>query len=60
MGAVRIVAMTLALSAATFCSWQMATAGVGLSDDLQQTASVRAGSASGSRVLVGGGIHSGK
>jgi hypothetical protein len=60
MDAVRIVIITLVLSGATWLSWQMAVAGVGLSDDLQQTASVRVGSAGGSRVVVGGGIHGGK
>ena len=60
MGAVKILIMALLMTGATFLSWQMAVAGVGLSDDLSQTASVRAGSAGGSRVVVGGGIHSGK
>ena len=48
------------LSGVTTTSWVMATAGVGLDDDFNQTASIRSGSAGGSRVYVGGGIHSGK
>lgn len=47
------------LSGATGTSWMMASRGWGLSDDLRQAASIRAGSAGG-RVLVGGGLHGGK
>ena len=60
MSAVKIVIVAVGMTIATFISWQLAAAGVGLSDDLSQSASVRTGSAGGSRVLVGGGIHSGK
>ena len=60
MNMVKILIAVLLMTGATFSSWQLAVAGVGLSDDLQQTPSVRAGSTGGSRVVVGGGIHSGK
>ncbi len=56
----RLGLLLVTLTAMTGLSWMMASEGVGLSDDFKQTASVRAGSAGGSRVLVGGGIHSGK
>jgi len=56
----KILIAALLMITATVFSWQLAVAGVGLSDDLSQTASVRSGSAGGSRVVVGGGIHSGK
>ena len=60
MSNVKIIAAALLMVALTFFSWQQSVNGMGLSDDLSQTASVRAGSAGGGRVLVGGGIHSGK
>jgi len=44
----------------TGVGWAMASRGVGLSNDLRAGASVRAGSVTGSRVLVGGGVHAGK
>lgn len=55
-----LVVLFLVQGALTGGAWAMARSGVGLSDDLRQNASVRAGSATGGRVLVGGGIHSGK
>ena len=48
------------LLGSTMAAWAFANNGVGLSDDLRQNASLRDGSLSGSRVIVGGGIHSGK
>lgn len=48
------------LLASSMAAWALASSGVGLSDDLRQNASLREGSPSGSRVIVGGGIHSGK
>ena len=60
MSTVKTLGVTLLMAALTFFSWQQSVNGMGLSDDLSQTASVRTGSAGGSRVLVGGGIHSGK
>ena len=60
MVVMRLLICTLAMSGATVVSWWMATSGALLSDDLSQTASVRTGSVGGSRVLVGGGIQSGK
>ena len=49
-----------ALVALTALSWQMAARGTGLGDDLRQTATIRNESATGGRVLVGGGLHGGK
>lgn len=55
-----LVALFLLQGCLTGTAWMMASQGAGLSDDLRQNASLRAGSATGGRVLVGGGIHSGK
>jgi len=48
------------LLGSTGLAWSMASSGTGLSEDMRQNASLRAGSATGGRMLVGGGIHGGK
>jgi hypothetical protein len=54
------VVLFFVLCGLTAGGWAMASSGTGLSNDLSQNASLRAGSVVGGRVLVGGGIHSGK
>ncbi|MEL6346086.1 MAG: hypothetical protein AAFV53_23455 [Myxococcota bacterium] len=57
---IKVLLLFFGLTGATAGSWMMAARGVGLSDDLRQQASVRAGSVGGGRVIVGGGLHGGK
>jgi hypothetical protein len=60
MRVVSLVVLFFVLCGLTAGGWAMASSGTGLSNDLSQNASLRAGSVVGGRVLVGGGIHSGK